>query len=122
MAIVIGIIVWILFVARTLFDVATLAAIGVVRRVSRLWALATRRTGDEGELCPTFEPEHGWMHEQFRTDGVRRHCGYGRGHAGLCGHWQQTSQVDMERILGPEGFAKWAEHVDVERAFEKGGT
>ncbi|MFF3359263.1 hypothetical protein ACFYWN_43335 [Streptomyces sp. NPDC002917] len=119
MAIVFGVIVWALFIARTLFNLATLTVIGTVRRVSHLWAAITRRTGDETELCPKFEPDYEWMHEQFRIAGVRRHCGYGKGHGGFCGRWQQTSRTDMERILGPEGFAKWAKHVNVERAFSK---
>lgn len=116
-AIVFGVIAWVLFIARTLFDLATLAVIGTVRRVSRLWAVVTRRVGDAAELCPRSEPDYEWMHEQFRISGVRRHCGYGKNHAGLCGRWQLTSRTDMERILGPEGFAKWAKHVDVEGAF-----
>lgn len=118
-AIVFGVIAWVLFIARTLFDGATLVVIETVRRASRLWAVVTRHVGDEAELCPRFEPDYAWMHEQFRVSGVRRHCGHGKNHAGLCGRWQQTSRADMERILGPEDFAKWAEHVDVERAFSE---
>ncbi|MFJ3097952.1 hypothetical protein [Streptomyces hydrogenans] len=124
MAIVFGAVVWVLFIARTLFDLATLAVISTVRTLSHLWAVTIRRAGDPTEPCPEFEPRYIWMHEQMQYDGVRRHCGHGHGHAGLCGRWKPTSRADMERILGPKAFATWAKHVDLKTAFpaEKTGA
>ncbi|MFE5619584.1 hypothetical protein [Streptomyces sp. NPDC056524] len=116
MAIVLGAMAWVLFIARTLFDLATLAVISTVRTLSYLWAVTVRRAGDNTELCPAFEPQYLWMGEQMQYDGVRPHCGHGHGHAGLCGRWKPTSRADMEHILGPENFARWAKHVDLKTA------
>lgn len=106
LAIVFGAVVLFLSFARYLFASVILAIIGIVRRISRLWAVVTRRTGDENELCPSLEPDYEWMHELYAISGVHRNCGYGKGHAGLCGRWRSTPRVDR------------ADLVDIDRLFE----